>query len=62
MKDLQNDDYDQRSFDTYADKVESLLQNSMRPANTLITNVQICLMFWIAGKVSKWKGIIEKLV
>ena len=35
---------------THPDKVESLLKNVYRPANTLITNVQICLMFWILGE------------
>ncbi len=33
----------------YPDKVETLLKATLRPANILITNVQICLMFWVAG-------------
>ncbi|KAL3877271.1 hypothetical protein ACJMK2_035003 [Sinanodonta woodiana] len=31
------------------EKVESLLKETLRPANTLITHVQICIVFWILG-------------
>ena len=34
----------------HAERMETLLKITLRPANTLITNVQICIMFWIAGK------------
>ena len=30
--------------------IDSLLKGTFRPANTLMTDVQICLMFWILGK------------
>ena len=46
-KDLTDDLYKIYAYD---EKVESLLKDKLRPANTLITNVQICLMFWIMGK------------
>lgn len=32
-------------------KVESMLKGNFRPANTLMTHVQICLMFWIFGEL-----------
>ena len=32
------------------DKMESLLKNTFRPANILMTNVQMCLMFWVLGE------------
>ena len=32
------------------EKIASLLKISFRPANTLMTNVQICLMFWVLGE------------
>ena len=35
---------------TYQDKVENLIKATLRPANILMTNVQICLMFWILGQ------------
>jgi len=35
--------------DQCREALEILLKDSFRPANTLITNVQICLMFWILG-------------
>ena len=31
------------------ERVESFLKATFRPANILITNVQICLMFWVLG-------------
>lgn len=34
---------------SYEDLSDGLLKARLRPANTLITNVQICLMFWVAG-------------
>ena len=34
---------------THVDKAESLLKATFRPANILMTNVQICLMFWVLG-------------
>jgi len=34
----------------YREKVEALLKATFRPANILMTNVQICLMFWVLGK------------
>ena len=33
-----------------AEEVEFALRGTFRPANTLITNVQIGLMFWIIGQ------------
>jgi hypothetical protein len=33
-----------------ADKADSLLKATFRPANILMTNVQICLMFWVLGE------------
>ena len=30
-------------------KVDHILKATFRPANTLMTNVQICLMFWVFG-------------
>jgi len=36
---------------TYEEQVDSLLRNTFRSANVLITNVQICIMLWILGKV-----------
>ena len=44
---LRDDPYDP---ETHQDKVESLLKGTLRPANSLITNVQICLMFWVLGE------------
>ena len=35
---------------SYSEKVESLLKSTFRPASTLMTHVQICLMFWILGR------------
>ncbi|XP_025087997.1 short transient receptor potential channel 3-like isoform X2 [Pomacea canaliculata] len=31
------------------EKVQSLLKETLRPASTLITHVQICIVFWILG-------------
>lgn len=36
--------------ESYPEKVENLLKATFRPANVLMTNVQICLMFWVLGK------------
>src|SRR6218665_693478 len=35
---------------THPDKVESFLKGTFRPVNILMTNVQICLMFWVLGE------------
>ena len=43
---------------THEEKVESLLKVNFRPANTLMTNVQICLMFWVLGKSP---GLVDSL-
>jgi len=32
------------------DKIESLLKESFRPVNKLITEIQICLVFWVLGQ------------
>jgi len=32
------------------DKVEQLLKESFRPVNKLITEIQICLVFWVLGR------------
>ena len=32
------------------EKIESLLKETLRPASTLLTHVQICIVFWILGK------------
>ncbi|KAH9513132.1 Short transient receptor putative channel 3 [Bulinus truncatus] len=31
------------------EKIQSLLKETLRPANTLMTNVQICIVFWVLG-------------
>jgi hypothetical protein len=36
---------------SYEERVESLLKSTFRPASTLMTHVQICLMFWILGMI-----------
>jgi len=36
----------------YAESVENVIKSTFRPANILMTNVQICLMFWIFGSFS----------
>ena len=33
----------------YAELIENVIKSTFRPANILMTNVQICLMFWIFG-------------
>ena len=38
---------------TYDEQVDSLLRNTFRPANILITDIQICIMVWILGQ-SLW--------
>ncbi|XP_076452337.1 short transient receptor potential channel 7-like [Babylonia areolata] len=34
---------------TKDEKIQSLLKETLRPASTLITHVQICIVFWILG-------------
>ena len=34
------------------EKIESLLKETLRPASTLLTHVQICIVFWILGELS----------
>ena len=34
------------------EKINSLLKETLRPANTLLTRVQISIVFWILGKYS----------
>ena len=41
--------YDEQS---YRDQMEAKLKLTFRPANILITHVQICLMFWVLGKIT----------
>ena len=36
---------------TYEEQTLALMKNTFRPTNVLMTNVQICLMFWILGKL-----------
>jgi len=31
------------------ESIENVIKSTFRPANILMTNVQICLMFWIFG-------------
>jgi len=33
------------------EQVESLVRNTFRPANVLITDIQICIMLWILGQL-----------
>ena len=35
---------------TLRERTDSLLRETLRPANTLITHVQICIMFWVMGE------------
>ena len=35
------------------EKIESLLKETLRPASTLLTHVQICIVFWILGELSR---------
>jgi hypothetical protein len=39
--------YDEQA---YRDQMEAKLKLTFRPANILMTNVQICLMFWVLGE------------
>ncbi|RUS82324.1 hypothetical protein EGW08_009914, partial [Elysia chlorotica] len=34
---------------SYEEKAQSLLKETLRPASTLITHVQLCIVFWILG-------------
>lgn len=34
---------------TKDEKIQSLLKETLRPANTLLTHVQLCIVFWILG-------------
>jgi len=62
-----------RRFDVpLDDQVDCLLRNTFRPANVLMTNIQICILFWILGKwwmalvhgfvfvVSRWTSVASK--
>jgi hypothetical protein len=42
----------QRIDEDYRDRVENVIKATFRPANILMTQVQICLMFWILGLTS----------
>jgi hypothetical protein len=47
------DDFKDEKYDamlTRDEKIQSLLKETLRPASTLITHVQICIVFWILGK------------
>jgi len=33
----------------YTESIENVIKSTFRPANILMTNVQMCLMFWIFG-------------
>ena len=33
------------------EQVDSLLRNTFRPANVLITDIQICIIIWILGQL-----------
>ena len=46
---LASDDVDSQF---YTESVENVIKATFRPANILMTNVQICLMFWIIGSFS----------
>lgn len=35
------------------EKIESLLKETLRPTNILVTHVQICIVFWILGECLK---------
>ena len=49
----------QRPEDEYRDRVDNVIKATFRPANILMTNVQICLMFWILGiKIITRSGIM----
>jgi len=37
----------------YSESVENVIKSTFRPANILMTNVQICLMFWIFGSLAR---------
>lgn len=37
--------------DEMDDRIDKFLKGTFRPANVLITNVQICLAFWVMGKI-----------
>ncbi|KAL4240893.1 hypothetical protein ACF0H5_001675 [Mactra antiquata] len=45
-KDLQDPHYSHLTDD---EKIDSLLKETLRPASTLLTHVQICIVFWILG-------------
>ena len=45
------DSFDRRLEDLISpETVDAYLKGHFRPANILMTNVQICLMFWVLGK------------
>lgn len=45
--DLHNPTFESLTKD---EKILSLLKETLRPANTLLTHVQLCIVFWILGK------------
>ncbi|XP_045214496.1 short transient receptor potential channel 7-like isoform X4 [Mercenaria mercenaria] len=45
-KDMKDSHYSHLSEE---EKIESLLKETLRPASTLLTHVQICIVFWILG-------------
>jgi hypothetical protein len=45
-----NQTYGEDDVDRLREDVEYSLKDVFRPANTLFTHVQICLIFWIFGK------------
>lgn len=49
------EDLTERRFDekivSSEEQVDCLLRNTFRPANVLMTNIQICILFWILGSL-----------
>lgn len=35
---------------THMEKAQSLMKETLRPSSTLLTHVQICIVFWIIGE------------
>ena len=50
-------------FDEQArrDKIEFMLKESFRPVNKLITEIQICLVFWVLGRFFRRTRIFKRL-
>ena len=46
----------------YEEKVEIFLKSQFRPASTLMTHVQICLMFWILGNYLRYVQYIILII